>query len=42
MNNQVFFSFEPATLMGSIVNFALFGAVIFLVADYLRKRKSKK
>lgn len=42
MNNHVFFSFEPAAVIGSIVNLALLGGIIFLAADFLRKKHGGK
>lgn len=42
MNNYVFFSFDPATIVVSIVNIALLGGIIFLVIDLLRKKYGKK
>lgn len=42
MNNHVFFSFEPATIIGSIVNLALLGGIIFLIVDLLRKKYGGK
>lgn len=42
MNNHVFFSFEPATVIGSIINLALLGGIIFLAVDFLRKKYGNK
>ncbi len=42
MNNNVFFSFDPVTFIATITNTALWGAIIFLAADFLRKKSGKK
>ncbi|MCI9409953.1 MAG: hypothetical protein HFJ89_09095 [Oscillospiraceae bacterium] len=42
MNDYMFFAFEPATIVVSIVNIALLGGIIFLVIDLLRKKYGKK
>ncbi len=42
MDHYVFFSFEPVTFIGTIVNIALLGGIIFLVADLLRRKYGEK
>lgn len=42
MNHYVFFDFESVTFIGTIVNTALLGGVIFLIADLLRKKYGEK
>lgn len=42
MNDYMFFAFEPVTFIGTIVNAALWGGIILLAADFLRKKYGKK
>ena len=42
MINNVFFSFDPVTFIATITNTALWGAIIFLIVDFLRKKSGRK
>lgn len=42
MTDYSFFVFEPVTFIGTVINTALLGGIIFLVADFLRKKYGNK
>lgn len=42
MTDYSFFVFEPVTFIGPVINTALLGGIIFLVADFLRKKYDGK
>lgn len=42
MTNYDFFVIEPVTLIGTVINTALLGGIIFLVIDLLRKKYGGK
>lgn len=42
MTNYDFFVIEPVTLIGTVINTALLGGIIFLAVDFLRKKYGNK
>lgn len=42
MTDYSFFVFEPVTFIGTVINTALLGGIIFLVIDLLRKKYGGK